>query len=140
MRFKPGFYRGAAICSILSGGTTLLLIFLPKFHGPATSFEHRLQLVQHPLYQIRAWAYLLHPFLVATAALGVAAALRRTATGVVICAFLALLGISGELRGPTLPALMTAWLYPLLQPAARLLIGTWQWRLGAAEDRDSIPG
>lgn len=81
MRFSPTFYRTAAICSFASVVTTLMLIFLPRFYGPATSFEHRLELVQHPLWQLRAWAYLIHPFLVLGAALGVAAALRRVATG-----------------------------------------------------------
>jgi hypothetical protein len=44
-------------------------------------------------------------------------------------AFLTLVGISGELGGPTLPPLLGTWLYPLLQPAARLLIGVWLWRI-----------
>ncbi|HEV3409588.1 MAG TPA: hypothetical protein VG095_04805, partial [Chthoniobacterales bacterium] len=219
MRFTPSFYRAAAVCSVLSAITTLLLIFLPKFYGPATSFEHRLALVHHPLFQLRAWAYLLHPFLVMTAALGVAAALRRIAANTVVpgflgfllwgfteaaqqtltltvfrrwavqfaaadaatretlrnnigiydaiwdamfllllfgflaanilyalatlrgvgltrvlsffyfgAAFLTLIGISAELQGPTLPPLLSTWLYPLLQPAARVLIGVWLWR------------
>jgi hypothetical protein len=42
-------------------------------------------------------------------------------------AFLTLTGILGELGGPTLPPLLGTWLYPLLQPAARLLIGVWLW-------------
>jgi hypothetical protein len=43
-------------------------------------------------------------------------------------AFLTLAIISGEVGGPTLPPLVDAWLYPLLQPAARTLIGVWLWR------------
>jgi len=43
-------------------------------------------------------------------------------------AFLTAAGISGELSGPTLPPLLSTWLYPLLQPAARFLIGVWLWR------------
>lgn len=219
MKFSPSFYKTAAICSIASAVTTLMLIFLPRFYGPATSFEHRLELVQHPLYQLRAWAYLIHPFLVVTAALGVAAALRRAASGTTTAgilgfvlwgfteaaqqtltltafrrwalqfrdadaalretlraqigvydamwdamflllligflignvlyasatwrgrgltrvlsffylgaAFLTLAGISGEVGGPTLPPILSTWLYPLLQPAARLTIGIWLWR------------
>ena len=218
MRFSPRFYQAAAICSVLSAITTLILIFLPRFYGPATSFEHRMELVHHPLYQLRIFAYLVHPFLVLTAALGVAAALRRHA-GIIVCGFLGFLlwafteagqqtltltaywrwanayqtaegaaretlrahialydqlwdamflllliaflignllyaivtirgrgltrvlgffylgavfltlaGISGELQGPTLPPLLGTWLYPLLQPAARALIGVWLWR------------
>lgn len=89
MRFSRQFYRCAAVCSVGSAGTTLLLIFLPKFYGPATSFEHRLELIDHPLYQLRAWAYLLHPFMVLTASLGVAAALRRSASGAAVSGLLA---------------------------------------------------
>jgi hypothetical protein len=219
MRFTGKFYRAAAVCSIISAATTLLLIFLPKFYGPLTSLQERVDVVQHPLYQLRAWAYLLHPFMVMTAALAVAAALRRTAAGMVVpgflgfllwgfteagqqtltfalfrrwaaeyqtadlglretlraqigiydaiwdamflllllgffagnvlygmvtirrpgltralgifyfgAAFLTLAGISGELHGPVLPPLLETWLYPLLQPAARFLIGIWLWK------------
>ena len=84
MSFSRNFYRAAAVCSFISAATTLLLIFPPKFYGPVTSLELRIELVDHPLYQLRAWAYLLHPFMVMTAAVGVAAALRRTAAGTVV--------------------------------------------------------
>lgn len=225
MRFTPTFYKTAAICSCASAVTTLMLIFLPRFYGPAASFEHRLELVQHPVYQLRAWAYLVHPFLVLTAALGVAAALRRLAPGAAVAgllgfvlwafteaaqqtltltafrrwaaeygpadaaaretlrtqigiydaiwdamflllligflagnvlyaigtargagltrvlsffyvgaAFLTVAGISGELGGPTLPPLLSTWLYPLLQPAARATIGLWLWRASSADE------
>jgi hypothetical protein len=49
-------------------------------------------------------------------------------------AFLTLAGISGEFGGPTLPPAVSAWLYPLLQPAARVAIGVWLWR---ARDSDN---
>jgi hypothetical protein len=227
MRFTQNFYRATAVCSFISAATTLLLIFLPKFYGPLTSLELRIQVVQHPLYQLRAWAYLLHPFMVMAAALGVAAALRRTAPGTVVpgllgfllwgfteaaqqaltltafhrwaaayrmadlagretlrtqigvydalwdsmfllllfgfllanifygiatlhgrgltrtiswlyfaAAFLTLTILSGELRGPTLPDVVSAWFYPLLQPVARFLVGVWLWRVS---DTDSRP-
>lgn len=48
-------------------------------------------------------------------------------------AFLTLAGISGEVGGPTLPPFASTWLYPLLQPAARLLIGVWLWRASDPE-------
>ena len=225
MRFSPTFYKAAAICSFASAITTLMLIFLPRVYGPATSFDHRLELVAHPMWQLRAWAYLVHPFLVLTAALGVAAALRRSATAAVVSGFLGfllwafteagqqtltllafrrwaaeyrtadaavretlraqigvydavwdamflllLIGflagnvlyaiatargdrltrtlsvfyigaalltlaiISGELGGPALPPLLSTWLYPLLQPAARATIGIWLWRASSADD------
>jgi hypothetical protein len=84
MVFTRNFYRATAVCSCISAVTTLLLIFPPKFYGPVTSLELRIELVDHPLYQLRAWAYLLHPFMVMAAAVGVAAALRRTAASTVV--------------------------------------------------------
>ena len=42
-----------------------------------------------------------------------------------------------ELGGPTTPG--TDWLYPLLQPAARALIGVWLWR-GASIESDNGKG
>ena len=229
MRFTRVFYRTAAVCSVISAVTTLLLIFLPKFYGPLASLQDRIDAVQHPLYQLRAWAYLVHPFLVMTAALGVAAALRRVAAGTVVpgflgfllwgfteaaqqtltltafhrwaaayrtaevaaratlttqiatydalwdsmflllllgffagnllygiatlrgrglthvlswlyfaAAFLTLTIFSGELYGPTLPGPVSAWFYPLLQPAARFLIGVWLWRVRDDESPRSL--
>ena len=89
--FPKSFYRAAAAASFLSVVTTLALIFLPRFYGPAESFEHRLALADHPLAELRAWLYLLHPFLVMMAALGVAAALRRHAPGAAAAGFLGFL-------------------------------------------------
>src|SRR4030095_12433744 len=89
MRFSQKFYRAAAICSFMSVITTLCLIFVPKIYGPVTTFEDRMALVHNPLWQLRAWAYLIHPFLTLTAALGVGVALRRVATGLVVPGFLA---------------------------------------------------
>jgi len=51
-------------------------------------------------------------------------------------AFLTVAGISGELGGPTLPPLLNTWLYPLLQPAARSLIGVWLWREAQRTDHN----
>jgi hypothetical protein len=89
--FSTRFYRATAICSFVSAGTTLLLIFLPKFYGPAGSIDGRVALIHHPLYQLRAWTYLLHPFVTLAAALGVATALRRFAPGAAIAGFLGFL-------------------------------------------------
>ena len=231
MLFTRNFYHATAVCSCISAATTLLLIFPPKFYGPVTSLGLRIELVDHPLYQLRAWAYLLHPFMVMTAAVGVAAALRRTAAGTVVpgllgfllwgfteaaqqtltltafhrwaeayrtadmaaretlrtqiavydalwdsmflllllgflvgnvlygiatlhgrgltrtiswlyfaAAFLTLTILSGELRGPTLPDIISEWLYPLLQPAARFLIGVWLWRVSDTDREPSLTG
>ena len=89
MNIDPRFYRVAAVCSLLSAVTTLLLIFLPEFFPPAPDFAARMARVYSGAYQVRAWVYLLHPFLVFTAALGVMLAIYRRAP------VLALAGITG---------------------------------------------
>ena len=90
MRFSPTFYRVAGIASILSVATTLMLIFLPQFFAPvADGIPGRMQLVADPLYQFRAWAYQVHPFLVFTACLGLAAACRRVSPALALGGILA---------------------------------------------------
>jgi hypothetical protein len=219
MVFPPRFYQAAALCSVLSAVTTLLLIFLPYFYAPGGTFELRMARVNDPAYAVRSWDYLIHPFLTMMAALGVAARLRRTAAGLVVpgllcfllwgvieasqqaltlaafdrwrhaylagdeavrstmvlrtalydsawdamyfllliafmignilyaaamwrgstlsrtlsvlyaaAALLTLTILAGELGGPSLPPLIEAWVYPLTQPLARVLIGVWLWR------------
>ena len=83
------FYGTAAIASIASAATTLALIFLPDLYAPAEGLEGRMQRVTDPAYQLRAWIYLVHPFLVFTAALGVAMALRRTSPALALTGILA---------------------------------------------------
>jgi hypothetical protein len=85
----PRFFRVAAVCSLLSVFTTLLLIFLPELFPPAPDFDARMARVHSAAYQVRAWVYLLHPFLVFTAALGVALAIYRRAP------VLAIAGLAG---------------------------------------------
>jgi hypothetical protein len=89
--FAPSFYRTAAVGSFLSVLTTLALIFLPELYGPPESFEHRLALADHPLAELRAWLYLVHPFLVLAAAIGVAAVLCKSAPGAAVAGFLGFL-------------------------------------------------
>jgi hypothetical protein len=84
------FYRTAAIASFASSVTTLSLIFLPDLFAPAEGFAGRMQRVTDPIYQLRAWIYLLHPFLVFTAALGIAAATRHVAPGRALAGVLAM--------------------------------------------------
>jgi hypothetical protein len=91
MTFSRRFYRTTAVCSFISAATTLLLIFLPRFYGPAGSLDERVALIHQPLYQLRAWTYLLHPFVTLAAALGVATALRRFAPGAMVAGFLGFL-------------------------------------------------
>jgi hypothetical protein len=91
MRFTPAFYRFAALCSIASALTTLGLIFLPGTLPPADDFAARMARVNEPVYRLYAWVYFTHPFLVVTAALGVAMRLRREAAALVIPGLLAFL-------------------------------------------------
>jgi hypothetical protein len=88
MRFSGRFYRGAAVCSFVSAITTLGLIFLPRLYQPVSGFEERMALTQNPAYVLRSWVYLLHPFLVVTAALAVAARCRFRAGGAASLGFL----------------------------------------------------
>lgn len=87
--FSPTFYRVAGLASILSVATTLMLIFLPEFFAPvAEGVPGRMQRVADPVYQLRAWAYQIHPFLVFTACLGVWAACRRRSPALAIAGIL----------------------------------------------------
>lgn len=231
----PLAWRLAAACSLLSAITTLLLIYLPQFYAPiAEGLPGRMARVSDPVYQLRAWVYLVHPLLVLPAALAMGAALRprapllarlgaasfvvwgltelaqqcltlqafdrwrvgwlagdlelsnampvllRLYDGIwdamyflLLLAFLAanvLFGVAVlrqsrgnemgqpdalrrpdrlgqvvgalylaaaaltlsllvvEVGGPTLPAPLAAWSYPLIQPLARVLIGVWLWK------------
>lgn len=91
MRFTPSFYRFAALCSFASAITTLGLIFLPGLFPPSEDFAARMARVNDPVYGLYAWVYLVHPFLVVAAALGVSMRLRREATSLVIPGLLAFL-------------------------------------------------
>lgn len=91
MTIDPRFYRVAALCSFASVASTLCLIFLPELFRPAPDFVARMGRVHETPYLLRAWIYLLHPFLVFTAAMGVALAIRRRAP------VLAMAGMAGFL-------------------------------------------
>ncbi len=80
MHFDRSFYRAAAICSVFSAVTTLLLIFLPDLYAPVEGFEGRMSRVNDPAYALRSWVYLVHPFIVLMAALGIAMRIRRSAS------------------------------------------------------------
>jgi hypothetical protein len=79
MNVDTRFFRFAAVASLISAVTTLLLIFLPDLFAPAESFEQRMARVHEGAYVLRSWVYLLHPFAVFIAALGVALAVGRRA-------------------------------------------------------------
>jgi hypothetical protein len=74
------FYRVAGAASLLSAATTLVLIFGPDFYALVPDgIEGRMQRVADPAYQVRAWTYFVHPFLVFAACAGLALACRRAA-------------------------------------------------------------
>ena len=79
MRLTPNFYRTAAVFSMISALTTLGLIFLPRLFAPIDGFEDRMARVHDGWYQLRAWIYLVHPFLTGTAGLAVCLRIRATA-------------------------------------------------------------
>jgi hypothetical protein len=84
------FYRTAGIASLISALTTLVLIFGPDFYATLPEgLEGRMLRVADPAYQVRAWTYFVHPFLVFTACLGVAAALRQKAPSLALAGILA---------------------------------------------------
>jgi len=79
LKIGPAFYRTAAIFSVISAITTLMLIFLPQLYAPVAGFEGRMAAVHDPWYAVRSWAYLVHPFLTFAAALGVCLRIRSVA-------------------------------------------------------------
>ncbi len=91
MRFGQEFYRTAAVCSVLSAVTTLLLIFLPDFFAPAEGFEGRMARVHDPAYQLRSWVYFFHPFITLMAALAVATRIRHFKPGLAVVGLLTMM-------------------------------------------------
>jgi hypothetical protein len=89
VRLTPGFYRTAAVLSVLSAVTTLGLIFLPQLFASVDGFDGRMARVHDGWYQLRAWTYLVHPFITGAAALAVCLRIRATASAA------AVVGIAG---------------------------------------------
>ena len=89
MQFSLSFYRTGAVCSIASAVTTLLLIFLPELYAPVEGFDGRMSRYSDPMYVLRSWIYLLHPFLVLAAALAISMRIRRRNS---VAALIGLLG------------------------------------------------
>src|SRR5690349_21078664 len=85
------FFRVAAICSFVSVATTLCLIFLPDLFRPAPDFAARMGRVHEIPYLLRSWVYLVHPFLVFTAALAVGLAVLRQSPVLAIAGLLGFL-------------------------------------------------
>jgi hypothetical protein len=74
---RSGFYRATAVCSFISAVTTLCLIFLPRWYPAAANLDERIALLDYPVYTVRLWIYLCHPFFTFAAALGIAVARWR---------------------------------------------------------------
>lgn len=127
MTFPPAFFRTAALCSFASALTTLALIFLPQWYQPVADFDARMALLDNPAYVLRSWIYLLHPFLVVTAALAVAVRCRLCAPGAALAGLLGFLlwGVTeaGQ-QTLTLVAMDRTWraAWPTADAAARELI------------------
>lgn len=84
VKFSPTFYRTTAVFSVLSAVTTLGLIFLPRLFAPIDGFEGRMARVHDGWYQLRAWIYLVHPFLTGTAGLASCLRIRATASATAV--------------------------------------------------------
>lgn len=69
--WSPAAMKVAAISSMVSAVTTLLLIFLPNIYPPPQDFADRIALTENPWFQLRAWTYYVHPFLCFVAAVGI---------------------------------------------------------------------
>lgn len=127
----PGasFLRVTAVCWMVSGLTTLGLIFLPYFYAPIDGDPARRLL--DPVYMTRVWVALLHPLIVLVGALGVAAVRLGAAPGWAAGGFVFFLlwaGIEAVQQGLTLVTLNWTWRAEFLQaidPAARDRLGAW---------------
>jgi hypothetical protein len=113
MTYGKSFYALAALCSLASVATTLILTFGADFYAPATTLEERIALLRDPVFQLRMWAYFVHPFVTFIAALGVYTIARRVNPG------FALLGI----------VFVGLWaVTEALQQSLSLVALNWTWR------------
>ena len=121
LHFSRSFFRAVGLCSVLSAGTTLLLIFLPQLYEIPGTVEEQAALHANAFYMARLWVYFLHPFLVLTAAWGVAAKKLNTAAGAATTGslFFAVWGFTEA-----------------LQQALSLVALNFTWRTGYTESTD----
>ena len=77
--------------SVISAITTLGLIFLPSMFAPVEGFDGRMGRVHDGWYQLRAWIYLVHPFLTGFAGLALCLRIRSTSAA---AALVGLIGFS----------------------------------------------
>jgi hypothetical protein len=93
----------------------------------------RTQIAMYDALWDAMYVLLLFGFLIGNIFLGMATwrarGLTRTVSVFFYCAAgLTLFLLSGEFQGPILPPVLATWLYPALQPLARLLIAVFLWR------------
>ena len=62
---------------------------------------------------------------------------RTVGALLLLVAALTSLNISGQLGGPVLPAVLAPWVYPVVQPVTRALLGVWLLRV--ARDAGAAP-
>lgn len=122
LRPTPAFYRFAAVCSILSAATTLVLIFGPRFYSAPATLEQAVALRSDPAYLFRLWVYFFHPYLVFSAALAIAVYKLRDSAGSV------LLGLFSFFTWALLEALQQGFALAALNQA---------WRAGFAAATDA---
>lgn len=123
LRFSPRFYRVAAICSFISAATTLCLIFFPRLYSRAANFEQNIALFENPIYTLRLWIYLFHPFFVLTAAMGVAVRLAPRHAALVLPGFL----------------LWFVWAFTeMIQQSLALVANHYAWRAGYETADESV--
>ena len=112
MPVSRSFFRTAAVCSFISVATTLLLTLLPRWFPPAADLAARMEVHGHPAYLVRSWAYLVHPFVVLAAALGVGIRAGVRSPGAVVFGFLCFMlwaFVEATQQGLTLVAFDRIW-------------------------------
>jgi len=113
MGYSREFFAFAALCSFASVATTLILIFGPTLYPSPETLEDRIALLSNPGFQLRMWAYYVHPFVTFIAALGVYVIAKRYDAG------FALLGV----------VFIGLWAFAeALQQALSIVALNWTWR------------
>jgi hypothetical protein len=107
------FFVFAALCSFASVATTLILIFGSTLYPSPETLADRIALLSNEAFQVRMWAYYLHPFVTFIAALGAYVIAKRHDPG------FALLGI----------VFIGLWAFSeALQQALSIVALNWTWR------------
>jgi hypothetical protein len=113
MPYSRAFFAVAALCSFASVATTLILIYGSSYYPAPQSLDDRIALLSSPAFQLRMWAYYVHPFVTFTAALGTYVLARRHDAG------FALLGV----------VFIGLWAFgEALQQALSIVALNWTWR------------